>query len=87
METYIVKKKEGILYLYNRNVEIGKISPAATWVTEGMEFEENEVSIQKLCRDDDSNWQYACSYCGSKRECRNDEGDIAYIKGPCGHFH
>lgn len=66
---------------------IGEISSEAIWVKEGDEFDEDQVFISKLCRDTDANWQYACAYCGSKRECRNDEGDMAKIKGQCGHFH
>ncbi len=66
---------------------LGVISPAAKWVKEDDEFDDDEVNITKLCRDSESNWQYACLHCGAKRGCDNDEGNICHIKGQCEHFH
>jgi hypothetical protein len=50
---------------------IGEISPDATWVTEGMEFEEAEVKRIAIG---------ISNPIGSKYH-------IYQIKGPCGHFH
>lgn len=67
---------------------IGPISSEATWVKEGMEFEEDEVKLIKICHDDSHPpYDSYCSYCCRSSRCGNDEGDEAFIKGPCGHFH
>lgn len=78
-------------YLSIHNTEclkvIGEISPDATWVKEGDEFDENEIE----------NWSRAKAANGFapfrplKREVWfvNAEAreTIYKIKGPCGHFH
>lgn len=43
METYIVKKKDDKLFLYKGEQEVGQVSPEATWVKEGDEFDEYKI--------------------------------------------
>jgi hypothetical protein len=43
METYIVKKEEDKLFLYNGNDKIGQVSPNAIWVKEGNKFNEGDI--------------------------------------------
>ncbi|MFA9239429.1 MAG: hypothetical protein ACEQSQ_06005 [Candidatus Paceibacteria bacterium] len=43
METYIVKKKDEKLLLFKEDKEIGQISPDATWVKDGDEFDEDKI--------------------------------------------
>ena len=74
---------------------MGLISPEATWVKEGDEFEEDQI---KICVDPDNqdNW-YVDVPSGkyhdddpippSRDNLYTDGTKIVYIKGPCGHFH
>lgn len=79
METYIAKLKGNKLHLYRGNVEIGLISPDATWVKEGDEFDEDEVEEWQYT---EKGW-YLPLFLSSVRGLA-----IRYkIKGPCGHFH
>lgn len=52
---------------------IGEISPEATWVTEGMEFEEDEI--------------FRCFVHENVSKLSDPMKREVQIKGPCGHFH
>jgi hypothetical protein len=61
---------------------IGEISPDATWVTEGMEFDRNDFEMRWT----NSKGQYSLTRADVDRD--TDEPILkAYIKGSCGHFH
>lgn len=75
METYIVKKKEGKLFLFKKDQEIGQVSLDATWVKEGDEFKGEGIDFVIAVSDEDYNKP-------------PEKQKIFYlIKGPCGHFH
>jgi len=67
---------------------IGEISSAAVWVTDGMEFDKDEIKLSK---------HPECPYCGAfsndgfcphETDCQIDKKrTVAYIQGPCTHFH
>jgi hypothetical protein len=64
---------------------IGEISPEATWVVEGDEFDEEHIKRNHICYDTWGNTGY-CFHCQRSKGC--DSEDYNYlIKGPCGHFH
>ena len=50
---------------------IGEISPDATWVKEGMEYDEKDFYMEKELDVSDNLY----------------ETGIVKIKGPCGHYH
>ena len=52
---------------------IGEISPDATWVKEGDEFDEEEIVVSR---------KPMKKYIENNPYCK-----IVNIKGPCGHFH
>jgi len=58
---------------------IGEISPEATWVKEGDEFNENEIQRYAKLEHGIAPWIKDREKVGY--EC------IVQIKGPCGHFH
>lgn len=64
---------------------IGPISPEATWVKEGMEFDEEEVMRHHICYDSEGNMG-CCLHCSRSRGCDSTDYDYR-IKGPCGHYH
>jgi len=81
---------------------IGEISPNATWVKEGDEFDENQLQIKYhityrcLCKEKDGCEDESCQhYEGGVNKyvngCyRQELLRTAYeikVKGPCGHFH
>ena len=65
---------------------IGEISPEATWVKEGDEFEEEDVKCYKhLILKDGST---LCSHTEEEdMSPRCEYANVYQIKGPCGHFH
>jgi hypothetical protein len=74
---------------------IGIVSPDATWIKEGMEFDQDEIEIVPLRTR--SEWLYQDrNYQPYEREVAIKERYEKYcetapkkvmIKGPCGHFH
>lgn len=95
METYIAKLKDDKLYLYNNSVETGLISPEATWVKEGDEFEEKDIDFQIFVQIPyTEDWYESVSLENYVKGIPDDESYSVYvtekrirIKGPCGHFH
>lgn len=90
METYIAKKEGEKLYLFRDEEKVGEISPDATWVKEGMEFDDKDI---RLCMyNDNMLLDIADSYdeflTHGYYEAHKDETKlIIEIKGPCGYFH
>lgn len=84
-EKIILAINEGVVDLsnggktHNHNLIkiIGEISSEATWVTDGLEFDESQIKMG-----------YLNSY-GEFHENHFEEGKsiMVQIKGPCGHFH
>ena len=78
------------VHIYHDNSEppfksLGEISTEATWVKEGDEFTEEEISRNRICHDSPGNTG-CCFHCSRSKGC--DSEDYNYlIKGPCGHFH
>jgi hypothetical protein len=81
---------------------IGTVSPEAIWVTEGMEFNDDEIQIiykkryECICEKPDvyrTKEQSECKHMiddyrgGDFCDRKIDVIDIVKIKGPCGHFH
>jgi hypothetical protein len=73
---------------YNNNADgyyykvIGEISPEAVWVTEGMEFDEDDLVFKRVDRENGGGWKYV--------EVEDTAGfpTIVEIKNPsCKHFH
>lgn len=66
---------------------IGKVSPEAVWVTEGMEFEEEDVQV--ICYDGEDTWVFSAEEW--KEEIEEEHSYLWYkiqIKCPnCEHFH
>lgn len=80
---------KSIIDKYNFKV-IGEISPEATWVKEGDEFEENDVHFEGweglICpavEEDTLEAYMSHGYVEKHPELKL----ICTIKGPCGHFH
>ncbi len=63
---------------------IGKISPEATWIKEGDEFDKEELNYQ--CYNKEKDYWYFAKYRGMWEEALPEHRRIQ-IKGPCGHFH
>lgn len=87
METYIVKKKEGKLFLFKKDQEIGQVSPDATWVKEGDKWTEEEFywgcfPRHEHAEDGSTIWLDEDNELDPERKI-----PIYNIKGPCGHFH
>jgi len=64
---------------------MGPISQDATWITEGMEFDEDQVYKNMVCPDcldHDHSGQCSCYHRNYTPVFRDYS-----IKGPCGHFH
>lgn len=59
---------------------IGEISPKATWVTEGDEFDKNEINI--VGENIWGEWQPIYMY-----KAKDNFKIYCEIKGPCGHYH
>jgi hypothetical protein len=64
---------------------IGEISPEATWVKDGDEFDETEFINTHVCHDFEGNTGY-CFHCQRSKGCDSTDY-IINVKGPCGHFH
>lgn len=62
---------------------IGEISPEATWVKEGDEFDENYI-LGYIAEDGSS---YPLDIIGEQLVVSSESIDYYQIKGPCGHFH
>lgn len=95
----VVKNAEGIpidhetevqLFLCLRDIKeldykvMGPISPAATWVKEGDEFEENELAVLEW--GGSSVRKHINMVDFSELEV-GDKYPKIFIKGPCGHLH
>jgi hypothetical protein len=87
METYIVKKKNDKLFLFKEEQEIGQISPDATWVKEGDEFDENELGWllwdTRFPEDGDIFYEFS-----NEPEIKDKYSfKVICVIGPCGKFH
>jgi len=60
---------------------IGEISPEATWIKEGDEFDEKDLSFMRVDRENGGGWKYT-----TVEDCKGFP-TMVEIKGPCGHFH
>lgn len=76
---------------------LGAISPNADWIKEGMEFDEDEVSLRNIIDAkinngifDEYEWYVSKAYLDGEYKHYSiikDYGIIAFIQGHCGHFH
>jgi hypothetical protein len=72
---------------------IGEISPEATWVTEGMEFDENELQVFVWDGYEENHEEFMTfnkeKYEETQRFQFGDDDSyfLIQVKGPCGHFH
>lgn len=98
-------KESGKVHIHHDGSEppfkvVGKVSPEATWVKEGDEFEEHHVrkyiELEIYYADASEQWQTGLRIIEPEKEYipRKEKGydeSITYetiqIKGPCGHFH
>lgn len=83
METYIVRKEDDKLFLFKKQDKIGEISPDATWVKEGDEFNEKEW---REVWDSSTGWRFSDDEFFNPKYCYR-KLDWVQVKGPCGHFH
>ena len=68
---------------------IGEISPEATWVKEGDEFDEDELGIKEIDINNEDIWtEWDFQDKGWEENLKKGLVSIlVQIKGPCGHFH
>lgn len=67
---------------------IGEISSEATWVKEGDEFEGENVKFSQHPQCPKCGATDNAGFCPYDVECEiNKKRIVAYIKGPCGHYH
>lgn len=78
------KKLQGARGIRNYGKIIGEISSEATWVTEGDEFDEDE--LQSVWRRKEGHVEYLPLFSKPSSPNKKKENWIR-IKGPCGHFH
>jgi hypothetical protein len=91
---WAVKGQDGKEYYYAKQDSfkvIGEVSPDATWVKEGDEFEQLDIFADKRQSFEDW-WRDNGTSKADKMSKRtldkyNKSGKYIRIKGPCGHFH
>lgn len=66
---------------------IGLISPEATWVKKGNEFDEGEIELEYHISAPPPNIDYRVRKSYYNTVTDNKKYVIVKIKGPCGHFH
>lgn len=91
-ETYFKANQELVDMLNDPNVEIttnikviGEISPEATWVKEGDEFDDEDINIWAW--DGEDEWNFSIEEWLLEEQEHSYEDSKIEIKGPCGHFH
>lgn len=82
---WIVRGQDGNEYFYETFASfkvIGEVSPEATWVKEGDEFDSSDLGINIH-----GNLSLLWEETSSHIEFLKVKGASVAIKGPCGHFH